>query len=83
MKKKRDTLVYELKQGNRVVYVGTTNDPERREQEHKNEGKQFNRMSIISRRMTEKGAKEKENERLAKYKKNQGGNPEYNKDSDG
>ena len=46
MTKKRDTVTYELKQGNTVVYVGTTNDPERREQEH-DEGKQFSHMNIF------------------------------------
>ena len=83
MSRKRDTVTYELKKGNEVLYVGTTNNPERREQEHKNEGKQFSKMKITSRRMTEEGAKQKESERLKKYRKNQGKNPRYNKDSDG
>ena len=30
----RDSVTYDLKQGRRVVYRGTTNDPDRREQEH-------------------------------------------------
>lgn len=83
MAKKRDTVTYELKKGNKVFYVGTTNDPERREQEHKEEGKQFGHMSVTSIRMTDEGAKKKEAERLATYRKNQGNNPKYNKDSDG
>ncbi len=81
--KPRDTVTYELKQGNQVVYVGETNNPERREQEHKEEGKQFVKMAITSRRMTKDGAQTKEAERLATYRKNQGRNPKYNKDSDG
>ena len=83
MPKKQDTVTYELKKGNEVVYVGTTNDPERREQEHKEQGKKFGHMNVTSRRMTEDGAKRKETERLATYRKNQGNNPKYNKDSDG
>lgn len=83
MAKKNDTVTYELKQGNKVVYVGTTNDPERREQEHKDVGKKFSHMNITSRRMTNDGAKKKEAERLSTYRKNQGMNPKYNKDSDG
>ena len=75
MVKKRDTVTYELKQGNQVVYVGTTNNPERREQEHKGEGKKFSHMRITSRRMTDTGAKQKESERLKTYRKNQGKNP--------
>ena len=83
MKKKRDTVTYELKQGNEVVYVGTTNDPERREHEHKEEGKKFSHMKVTSRKITDDGAKQKESTRLKTYRKNQGKNPQYNKDSDG
>ncbi|NQT63581.1 MAG: GIY-YIG nuclease family protein [Candidatus Marinimicrobia bacterium] len=83
MVKKRDTVTYELKDGNRVVYVGTTNDPDRREQEHKDQGKKFGHMNVTSRKMTDDGAKKKESEKLATYRKNQGKNPKYNKDSDG
>ena len=83
MPKKQDTITYELKQGNKVVYIGTTNNPKRREQEHREDGKQFDRMNVTSRRMTEEGAKKKETERIETYRKNQGKNPKYNKDSDG
>lgn len=83
MAKKQDTVTYELKQGNKVVYVGTTNDPERREQEHLAAGKTFGHMNVTSRRMTEGGAKKKEAEKLKTYRKNQGKNPKYNLDSDG
>ena len=83
MAKKRDTVTYELKQGNKVVYVGTTNDLERREQQHREDGKKFSSMKATSRRMTEDGARRKETERLATYRKNQGENPKYNKDPDG
>ena len=83
MSKKKDTVTYELKDGNKVVYVGTTNDPERREKEHRAGGKKFGRMNVTSRKMTEDGAKKKEAERLATYRRNQGENPKYNKDSDG
>ena len=84
MAKKRDTVTYELKDGNKVVYRGTTNDPEKRESEHKSSGKRFTKMTITSRKMTEEGAKKKEAESLEKYRKSHGGkNPKYNKDSDG
>jgi predicted GIY-YIG superfamily endonuclease len=80
----RDTVTYELKQGNRVVYVGTTNNPERRQQEHEKLGKKFNTMKVTSRKMTSDGAMKKEASRLNVYRKNHGGvNPRYNKDSDG
>ena len=83
MTKKQNTVTYELKQGNKVVYVGTTNDPGRREQEHVEAGKEFSHMKITSRRMTEEGAMKKEEERLKTYRQNQGVNPKYNKDSNG
>ena len=67
-----------------MVYRGTTNNPERREQEHRDEGKRFGYLNVTSRRMTEDGAKKKEDGNLAMYRKNHGGrNPKYNKDSDG
>lgn len=56
MAKKQDRVTYELKDGNKAVYVGTTNDPERREQEHKDEGKKFGHMNVTLRSMTEDGA---------------------------
>ncbi len=84
MGKKQDTCTYELKEGRKVVYRGTTNDLERREAEHRADGKNFDRMIKTSRNMTEDGAKKKETESLDKFRKNHGGkNPKYNKDSDG
>ena len=83
-KKPRDTVTYDLVQDGKIVYRGTTNDPERREREHKAQGKDFDRLAVTSRRMTNAGAKEKEAENLAKYRKGHGGrSPQYNKDTDG
>ena len=82
-KKPRDTVTYELKEGNKVLYVGTTNDPERRLEEHIEQGKKFGHMKITSVKMTEDGAHKKESDRLAAYRSNQGRNPRYNKDDDG
>lgn len=84
MAKKRDTLTYDLKQGNKVIYRGITNDPERRIQQHRADGKKFDKMVITSRRMTMDGAKKKEGENLKNYRRSHGGrNPKYNRDSDG
>ena len=84
MTKVYDTVTYRLYDGNEIVYIGTTNDTERREKVHKKEGKQFTKLEITSRKMTEEGAKEKEAEDLAQYRKNHGGrNPKYNKNLDG
>lgn len=84
MATKRNTVTYELKDGNKVLYVGTTNDPERRLQEHQEAGKKFSKMTITSRKMTEDGAMKKEAERLATYRKNHSNkNPKYNKTNQG
>ena len=82
--RKRDTVTYELKRGRTVVYRGTTNDLESREQQHRSDGKRFDKMNPTSRKMTSEGAKRKEAESLQTYRRSHGGkNPLYNKDSDG
>jgi predicted GIY-YIG superfamily endonuclease len=80
----RDAVTYDLKDGHRVVYRGTTDDPQRRAQEHLAEGKRFTRMTITSVRLTDESAKEREAEALERYRRaHHGRNPKYNKDSDG
>ena len=84
MAKKRGTQTYRLKDGKKTVYIGTTNDSERREEEHREEGKKFTKLEPTSRKMTENGAKQKEADHLQVFRKGHGGeNPKYNKDSDG
>lgn len=84
MGKKRDTVNYDLKDGKKIVYRGTTDDPERRSEEHKEDGEKFTKLTVTSRKMTEDGAKQKETEALERYRKSHGGkNPKYNKDSYG
>lgn len=34
----RDTYRYTRREGNRIVYVGVTNDPDRRDSEHRQDG---------------------------------------------
>lgn len=83
-KEPRDTVTYDLMDGQEVVYRGTTNDPERREREHREQGKEFDQLVVTSRRMTSDGAKRKEAEALARYREGHGGrSPRYNKDTDG
>lgn len=82
--KTRDTVTYELKRGRTVVYRGTTNDLESREQQHRSDGKRFDKIVPTSRKMTSDGAKKKEAENLQAYRRSHSGkNPVYNKDSDG
>ena len=83
-KKLRGTDIYDLKRGHKIVDRGTTNDPERREEQHLDDGKRFTHFKITSRRMTEKGAQRKESEDLARYREgHKGRNPMYIKDGDG
>lgn len=80
---KRDTYKYELTQGNKVVYVGITNDPVRREMEHRQD-KDFDRMRIIGRPSTLDGASLWETDRIQTYMRNHGGDtPLYNQNSHG
>ena len=81
MTKKQDTYFYELKQGNKTVYMGISKNPEERERQHRNEGKEFGKMQVAPRPMTRDGAEKKEQERLKTYRENhRGKNPKYNKD---
>ena len=59
MAKERETRTYDLLQGNKVVYRGTTNDLDKREQEHRDGGKKFTGIRPTSRKMTDEGAKQK------------------------
>jgi len=78
-KSPRDTVTYDLKRGPRIVYRGSTNDPERRLQQHVDEGKRFTHMKVTSVRMTPDGAKSKEADALESYRRGHGGkNPLYN-----
>ncbi len=80
---KRDTYKYELKDGNKVLYVGITNDPERRAQEHQ-QNKEFGHMKIISNRTTIEAAENWEEGRIGTYMGNHGGKtPPLNKNESG
>jgi len=82
--KERDTITYELKAGGETVYIGTTNDPEERERQHRADGKTFDRLVPTSQKMTPEEAKRKESQDLEKYRRGHNGkNPKYNKDDDG
>ncbi|MBC6415612.1 MAG: GIY-YIG nuclease family protein [Bdellovibrionales bacterium] len=77
-------VTYELKEGNKNVYIGKTKNPERREQEHRAEGKFFTKLEVTSYRMTKEEARQKEQRDLQRYRvTHDGKNPKYNKDSDG
>ncbi len=80
----RDTKKYELFEGNRLVYVGISNDIERRANEHRAEGMRFTRVEQVGRASTRQGASDWETARLQTYMDNHGGElPKYNIDPTG
>lgn len=79
-----DTYKYELRNGNKVVYVGITNDLGRREAEHRNEGMVFTSMIKVGNVTTRSGAEAWESGRIATYKENHNGRrPQYNQNDSG
>lgn len=80
----RDTFKYELRRGNKLVYVGITNDLERREDEHRREGMEFTSMVKVGNATTRVAAEDWEADRIATYKDNHNGErPEYNQNDSG
>lgn len=80
MANKRDTVIYELRDGRKKVYVGITNDPARREVEHKNDGKKFTKMTVTTPKLTEESAVAREKKAIETYQNNHKGEmPKYNK----
>ncbi len=78
---KRDTYRYEIRSGNKVNYVGITNDPERRAQEHSD---MDGTLRIIGSRVTRSTAEQWEEERIRTYKAHHNGNrPKYNQNDSG
>ena len=77
---RRDTAVYTLRGSKgEITYVGSSNDLDRRANEHGRSGKSGT-MRKESRRMTREGARRREAERLATYRRNHGGkNPPQNR----
>jgi len=57
---RRDTYLYHLKQGKKIKRTGVTNNPERREREHKSAGKRFTHMFVHPYPMSRKTALKRE-----------------------
>ncbi len=45
--RKRDTYRYRLLKARKIVHSGITNDPARREREHRNDGVRFDRLETV------------------------------------
>lgn len=78
MVKKRDTTRYTLRNGQQIVYIGQTNDPERREHEHQQD-KNFGQMRKEGSNVSKETAIEWEQEALERYRRGHNGkSPRYN-----
>ncbi|EAY56070.1 MAG: hypothetical protein UBAL2_86920229 [Leptospirillum rubarum] len=76
----RDYSRYELWNGRKLVYVGISNDPERRINEHDGSEKRFTTMRVIGPKVSEETARDWEQERLESYRRNHNGrNLKHNK----
>lgn len=79
----RDTSRYILKNGNRIEYIGITNDPERRMNEHSRD-KSFTTMEIVGPKVKRATAEKWETERIETYANNHNGSaPPLNKTKNG
>lgn len=80
----RDTYKYLLVDGNEVVYVGITNDLERRNAEHRSEGKEFTDIVQDGEITTRDAAEKWEEKMIAMYKNDHNGKrPKYNQNDSG
>ena len=65
---KRDTYTYDLYKGNKKVYTGITNNPDRRLKEHARD-KDFDTMRYDTYPTSRSTARQREASRLAAYRK--------------
>lgn len=80
---KKKSFTYKLVTNNKAVYIGTTNNPYLRKQQHSTAGKKFDAMVVTSPRLPRKEAEKREARNIKSYKEATGRNPIYNKTSDG
>lgn len=75
---------YELWNKGKKVYIGESENPEERAEQHRQGGKKFDRVNVTSRPMKKENAEKREADRLEAYRRGHGGkNPKYNKTDDG
>ncbi len=80
MSQTRDTWVYQLKDEQRIVYYGISNNPDRRSGEHSRSRKCFTHHKVISRAVTRECAIQREATEIQRYQKQHGGlPPKYNR----
>jgi len=80
----RNVVGYTLRsRRDKILYVGITNHPEARAEEHWDDGKRFSHLQVETRPMSRAYARKWEAKRLASYRRFTGYNPMYNYTDDG
>ncbi len=75
---------YALWDKRKKVYIGESEDTDARAEQHRHEGKQFDRVEITSRPMKKDNAQKREADQLAMYRRGHGGEkPRYNETDEG
>jgi len=77
------TYTYKLTKNGKAVYIGTTKNPFRRNNEHSQSGKDYDEMQVTSGRISKSEAERRETRNLRSYRKATGKKPKYNKTSNG
>ena len=81
---KQKSRTYSLYKGRQKVYIGEAANPERRAEQHRQEGKHFDRVQVTSRPIMKENARKREAEQLEAYRRGHGGkNPRYNETDEG
>lgn len=80
--KRVDTYVYKLVRNGQTVYIGITNDLERREEEHRKD-KVFDKMLVIKGPCTREDAEKMESVQLRLFSFSHNHLPEYNQTCNG
>ena len=75
---------YALFNKGKKVYIGESEDPLKRAEQHADEGKKFDRVETTSRTMKIENAQNHQADQLQTYRRGHGGkNPKYNKTDEG
>ncbi len=81
---KRKSQTYALYDGRKKVYIGEAANPQQRAEQHREDGKRFDRVETTSRPMLKENAQKREAEQLETYRRGHGGKgPRYNETDDG
>lgn len=80
---KKKKVTYKLVKSGKAVYIGTTNNPSRRNFEHSKSGKKYDYLQVTSPKISKRTAERRETRNLRSYKKATGKKPKYNKTYNG